>query len=147
MIVHDWNKSEPIRDKFDMIPFTKECVSALNEIILKTKCKIVLSSDHRHNYNLNTIKEIFKYNECIDFPFSITPLSKTYTSDNLDKGRADEILMWLDNCALHIESWVAVDDLNLGIHSDYFKNHFIDCQNGISNVKEEVIYNLNNRNV
>ncbi len=139
MIVHDWNKADPPRDKFDMLPFTKECVDALNEILSKTNCKIVLSSDHRNDHSLKTLNDIFIFNGCNSGPISITPSSITYTSDNLDEGRCDEILSWIFDSNVPIEKWVAVDDLNLSSLGD----NFIGTQMGIHLVKDKIIQFLN----
>lgn len=149
MTVWDYTKADPEPNKFDMAPFTPECVEALNEIITKTNCEIVLSSDHRWNHEFDKLKEIFKYNKCIKGPISITPLSKRYNSIDLDNLRSDEIMIWLSNFDVFIdepvEKWVAVDDLDLD--KDDFKqdmeNHFVQCMNGIHLVKDKIIDSLN----
>jgi hypothetical protein len=143
MTVHDWNKADPPRDQFNMLPFTEECVDALNEIISKTNCKIVLSSDHRNNHSLKTLNDIFIFNGCIDGPIDITPSSKKYKGDNLDDGRAHEISMWLNNN--HGDTWVAVDDLMLGSgeFKELMNGHFVETQMGIHLVKEKIISILN----
>lgn len=150
MIVWDWHIAEPDRNKFDMLPFNQECVLALNEIINKTNCEIVLSSDHRHNYDSETLKEIFYFNGCIKAPISITPVSRRFSSMDLDNLRADEILLWLKNSNSlineKIEKWVAVDDLDLDINifKEVMKKHFIQTLSGIHLVKDKIIKLLNN---
>ena len=144
MIVHDWNKADPPRDKFDMLPFTKECVEALNDIILKTGCKIVLSSDHKHNHDLETLREIFIFNGCIEGPIDITPTSPLYRGDNLDDGRAHEIIMWIESTDFDFK-WASVDDLFLdkGEFREIMKDNFVETQNGIHLVKDKIIEILN----
>lgn len=139
MTVHDWNKADPTRDKFDMLPFTKECVDALNEIISKTNCKIVLSSDHRHDHSLKILNDIFIFNGCLSGPISITPSSKLYTADNLDEGRCDEIMSWIFDSDITIDRWIAVDDLNLSSLGD----NFINTQAGIHLIKDKIIQFFN----
>ena len=139
MTVWDWNMAEPQRNKFDMVPFTKECVTALNEIIEKTDCKIVLSSDHRWNHTLEELNEMFKLNGCISGPIDITPLSKRFNSMDLDNLRADEIIMWLKENT--VDKWVAVDDLDLDINifKEDMRNHFAQTLAGIHLVKDKII--------
>lgn len=139
MTVHDWNKADPPRDQFDMLPFTKECVDALNEIISKTNCKIVLSSDHRNDHSLKTLNDIFIFNGCIEGPIGITPNSISYTTDNLDEGRCDEILSWIFESDIHIDNWVSVDDLDLSSLGE----NFIGTQMGIHLVKDQIIQFFN----
>lgn len=139
MTVHDWNKADPPRDKFDMLPFTKECVYALNEIISETNCKIVLSSDHRNDHLLKTLNDIFIFNGCSSGPIDITPNSRTYTADNLDEGRCDEILSWIFDSNVPVDRWVAVDDLDLSSLGD----NFIGTQMGIHLVKDRIIQFFN----
>lgn len=139
MTVWDWKIAEPQRNKFDMLPFTKECVVALNEILEKTNCEIVLSSDHRWNHTLETLVEIFHFNGCIKGPIDITPLSRRFNSCDLDNLRADEIMMWLkDN---PVDKWSAVDDLDLdlNIFKEDMKGHFAQTLAGIHLVKEKII--------
>ena len=149
MTVWDYTKADPELNKFDMAPFTPECVEALNEIITKTDCEIVLSSDHRWNHEFDKLKEIFYFNGCIKSPISITPLSKAYNSLDLDNLRAAEIVKWFSITfnqidISNIEKWVAVDDLDLD--KDDFKqdmeNHFVQCMNGIHLVKDKIIDSL-----
>ena len=76
MVVWNHNEAEPPRNQFDTVDFTPECVIALNEILDKTGCEIILSSDHRWNHTKEVLDEIFKHNKCHKSPINITPLSK-----------------------------------------------------------------------
>ena len=140
MTVWDWNIAEPNRNKFGMVPFTKECVSALNEIVEKTGCEIVLSSDHRWNHTLETLVEIFHFNGCTKGPIDITPMSKRFNSTDLDNLRAAEIMDWLGNHP-EITKWVAVDDLDLDLNTfkEDMRGHFSQTLAGIHLIKEKII--------
>lgn len=143
MTVWDWNMADTQRNKFDMVPFTKECVIALNEILEKTNCEIVLSSDHRVNHDLPILNEIFEFNGCIKGPIDITPVSKNFNSCDLDNLRSDEIMMWLkDN---PVDKWSAVDDLDLDINifKEDMRGHFVQTLAGIHLVKDKIINILN----
>ena len=137
--VWNWNVAEPQRNKFGMVPFTKECVTALNEILDKTKCEIVLSSDHRWNHTLETLVEIFHFNGCSKGPIDITPQSFRFNSMDLDNMRSDEIMMWLKENPVH--KWVAVDDLDLDINifKEDMRGHFTQTLAGIHLVKDKII--------
>jgi hypothetical protein len=129
-----------------MAPFTKECVIALNEILEKTNCEIVLSSDHRWNHDLPTLKEIFEFNGCIKGPIDITPQSFKFNACDLDNLRSDEIMMWLKNNP--VDKWSAVDDLDLdiNIYKEDMKGHFAQTLAGIHLVKDKIINILNETN-
>jgi len=133
-------------NKWDVYMFDPKCVSVLNFILQETGCDIILSSDWRHNLTLQEIREIFVHNGIIKGPIGYTSLSKTYTGNNLEGGRSDEILLWVKT---HIwkndVNWCAVDDLNMD--EKLFPN-FVHCPNeheGIkqSGIKEKIIKILN----
>jgi len=133
-------------NKWDAYMFGPKCVSVLNYIIQETGCEIILSSDWRHLYTLQEIREIFVHNGVIKGPIGYTPRSKSYTGDNLEGGRADEIKDWLKAHAWKDDiKWVAVDDLNMDEH--LFPN-FVLCPResegiGQNGVKEKIIKILN----
>jgi len=143
MVVWNHNEAEPPRNQFDTVDFTPECVTSLNEILDKTNCEIILSSDHRWNHSLEELDEIFKHNKCIKSPINITPLSKRFNSMDLDNMRAHEILMFLEKNP--VDNWVAVDDLDLDINifKEEMNNHFTNTLNGIHLVKDKIIELLN----
>jgi len=86
-------------NKWGTYRFDSKCVSTLNFIIQETGCEIILSSDWRFHYTLQEIREIFEHNGVIKGPIGFTPRSKTYTGNNLENGRSDEIKMWLEHNA------------------------------------------------
>lgn len=93
--------------------FSSACVYILNEILLETDAQIIVSSDWRLHYDLRALCEIYKNNDIVRCPISITPDLWTKNSDvkDLEKLRAKEILMWLKD--KNIDKWVAIDDMNL----------------------------------
>lgn len=101
-------------NKWDAYMFDHKAVAVLNFILQETGAEIIISSDLRYNYTLQEMREIFCHNNVIKGPIGFTPSCKTYTADNLEGGRADEILLWVKT---HIwkddVKWIAVDDLNM----------------------------------
>jgi hypothetical protein len=101
-------------NKWDAYMFDPKCVAVLNFILQETGAEIILSSDWRHQYTLQEMREIFAHNFVLKGPIGFTPSSKTYTGMNLEGGRADEIEMWIKMHAWKGDiKWVAVDDLNM----------------------------------
>lgn len=125
--------------------YYEKCVAVLNSIIRETNCEIVVSSDWRTTLRLPQMIEVFEMNGVIKTPIGYTPNSKLYRGDNLDVGRASEIMMWVE---LHgVENWVAVDDLDLeksGYDALLDVTHFVKTPKvteGIkqSGIKEKII--------
>lgn len=114
--------------------FDTKCVAVLNYIIQETGCEIIISSDWRHDMTLHEMREMYAQYGVIKGPIGYTPLSKTYTGDNLDGGRADEIKMWIKTHAWKDDvKWVAVDDLFMEEH--LFPN-FVLCNNHMEGIKQ-----------
>jgi len=94
--------------------FDPKCVAVLNFILQETGAEIIMSSDWRHTYTLQEMREIFCHNNVIKGPIGFTARSNTYIANNLEGGRADEIKHWI---AVHAWKedikWVAIDDLNM----------------------------------
>jgi hypothetical protein len=129
-------------NKWDSYMFDHKAVAVLNFILQETGAEIILSSDWRHTYTLQEMREIFCHNNVIRGPIGFTPSSKTYTGMNLEGGRVDEIKMWLTTHAWKDDiKWVAIDDLNM---SEGLFGHFAWCpkeQEGIKRlgVKEKIL--------
>jgi hypothetical protein len=105
-----------------------------NEIIEKTGAELVLSSDWKHYYTMNQMKEIFlEFNGVIKAPFDRTPFSSEYTAMNLEGGRVTEIKMWLEENKekLGITHWVAVDDLKM-----FELENFVNCPKSMEGIKQ-----------
>ena len=134
------------KNKWDSYMFDHKAVAVLNFILQETGAEIILSSDWRHHYTLQEMREIFCHNNVIRGPIGFTSLSKTYLATNLEGGRADEIQAWLDTHAWKGDvKWVVIDDLNMG---DRFPDNFVLCPNeneGIKRmgIKDKIISILN----
>lgn len=133
-------------NKWDAYMFDIKCVAVLNFILQETGAEIILSSDWRHTYTLQEMREIFCHNNVIKGPIGFTSLMKTYTGDNLSGGRSDEIIEWINLHAWKKDiKWVAIDDLNM---SERLGDNFVLCpreQEGIkrTGIKEKIIKILN----
>ena len=115
-----------IENEFGSIyPFSKGAVKQLNYILEQTHAKIVLSSTWRLLYDIETMKKIFEWNECIDYPIDYTVI---YHSDSLNiviaRERVDEIKEYVERNKDTIEKWVAIDDENL---DRLGREHFVRC--------------------
>jgi len=126
-----WGKGND--NKWGSYMFDPKCVALLNLILQLTGAEIVLSSDWKTHYTLLEMKEIFAHNGVIKGPIGFTPSSKTYTGDNLEGGRIDEIKMWLETHAWKDDiKWVAIDDLPM---HDLGKN-FVHCPRHLEGIKQ-----------
>jgi hypothetical protein len=129
-------------NKWDSYMFDPKAVAVLNFILQETGAEIIITSDWRHHYTLQEMREIFCHNNIIKGPIGFTNRSNTYTADNLEDGRADEILHWIKTHAWKDDiKWVAVDDLNM---SERLHPNFVLCpreQEGIKQVgvKEKIL--------
>lgn len=135
--------------------FDAKCVAVLNFILQETGAEIILSSDWRHQYTLQEMREIFCHNNVIKGPIGFTDMSKSYTATNLEGGRSEEINHWLKVHAWKGDvKWVAVDDLNMSEKFDEMGNvisgvkNFVHCPNdqaGIKGhgIKEKILAFLN----
>jgi hypothetical protein len=128
-------------NQWDAEPFSAKAVAILNNILLQTGAKIVVSSDWRNHYTLQEMRDIYAANGVIRGPIGYTINSLKYRGDNLEGGRTEEILEWVNRH--RIEHWVAIDDL------DMFElgQHFVHCkkpQAGIkaTGVKEKILQAL-----
>ena len=88
----------------ELIPFDKEAVEILNNIILQTDAEIVISSDWKRWCSLSNMKIFYKLQGIIKTPIGYTPIIKGFN-------RALEIKNWLNNN--QVNKWVAIDDLYL----------------------------------
>jgi hypothetical protein len=122
--------SIPVEYRFDN--FDKKAIEILNEILETTGAEIVVSSDWRLHANLEELGEYYESQGIIKKPFDVTerfhytnweaegriptdfPWNRT---DGLEQERHFEIKEWLKNHS-EVTHWVAVDDLNMGIHME-----------------------------
>ena len=122
--------SIPIEYRFDN--FDVKAVKILNEILEETDAEIVVSSDWQNFATLDELGEYYESQGIIKNPFDVTerfhytnweaegriptdfPWNRT---DGLEQERHFEIKEWLKNHS-EVTHWVAVDDLNMGIHME-----------------------------
>ena len=107
-------------DIFD--PFCPKAIKVLNEIIEKTDCEIVVSSDWRIYKDLSYMQEMYSNRGIIKPPIDYTDIMdlgnihETQTHKDCNEMyariRENEINHWLDK-HVHIELWAAVDDLHM----------------------------------
>ena len=121
-------------NKWDSYMFDPKSVAMLNFILHETGADIILSSDWRHTYTLQEMREIFAHNNVFKGPIGFTERSNTYTGGNLEGGRSDEINHWIKVHAWKNDiKWVAIDDLNMTEKFDEMGNivsgvkHFVHC--------------------
>jgi hypothetical protein len=117
-----------------------KCVKVLNEILTITDADIVVSSDWKHHFDLDTLAEIFMWQGVSKIPMDVTPYIKGATMQQLDEFRAKEILMHVEQH--RPDKWVAVDDLKMMPWLE--EEHFVETprwMEGIkqSGVKEKII--------
>jgi len=135
--------------RFNIYNFDMKAVKVLNEILEETNPIIILSSDWRINYDINTLNDIFVHNKVNEV---ITDTTEDFWGDRslslyhseLEMYRANEIIAYVHN--YQIKNYVVVDDFNL---AEWFPNNFVHTskvnmvikQTGI---KEKIIKILNN---
>lgn len=120
--------------------WSQECCTALNQLLDKSEALVVLSSDWRLHYSLDDMKELFwlysiNANKLIGF----TGNERRGMTSHLESNRSSEIHSWKDRH--RIESWVAIDDLPLGL-SNFI--HIQDTSKGLTQeLADEALTYLN----
>lgn len=98
--------------------FDKKAIKVLNEIIEKTDCEIVVSSDWRLYAPLDQMQELYKIRGIKKSPIAYTESKRDllYISDHdsAESVRCQEIRHYLKEHP-EVEKWVAVDDMWMGI--------------------------------
>jgi hypothetical protein len=150
----DSNPETPMDIRMDT--FDTKAVKVLKEIIEKTGCEIVISSDWKRWGTLKQIQEMY-ITRGIKPPIDITPFIKDCTihgnnfiwSDKweLEQERSIEIKQWVHDHP-EVTHWVAVDDLDMN-NGESWKNwgldNFVHCKRpygeGIkqSGIKEKIL--------
>lgn len=150
----DSNPDTPMDIRMDN--FNEKAVKVLKEIIEKTDCELVISSDWKRHGTLEQLKEMF-ITRGIKPPIDITPfyiglvregkLPKNLVVpyfDSLAFERHIEIEHWLKEHP-EVTNWVAVDDLNMTKKDGWGLENFVHCKRpyneGIkqSGLKEKII--------
>jgi hypothetical protein len=154
--------SIPVMERFDN--FNGKAIKVLNEILEKTGAEIIVSSDWKRWASLEELGLFYEEQGIIKKPIALTPKLSDFDeySEALfhykgwyERARILEIEHWLKNNP--VESWVAVDDMQLGeyINIDGSTNgglknfvHTPRLYEGIkqSGVKEKIIKFLNDKN-
>ena len=117
----DSKKEVPVEYRFD--DFDTKAIKVLNEIIEKTGCEIVVSSDWRYHANLEELGYYYMKQGVIKKPIAVTDIFQDifpkewnafrFRAD-LELERSMEIGHWLENHP-EVTHWVAVDDLNMSV--------------------------------
>jgi hypothetical protein len=133
-----WEKHDFARDIGMQYRFNEGCIKVLNQILKITDADIVLTSDWREHYDLQTLDNIFKFNNVIKSPIDVTEIySKTI--QELEKFRGSEINDYIYK--KNITNYVIIDDLDLSPYVS--KENFVKTivREGIkqSNIKEKIL--------
>ena len=92
-------------------PFDKVCVQKLNKILTETQAEIILSSEWRHDYTMDELDIIFKWNKSIKSPIAIT-------TDEWEFDRCRQIKTFLDEHT--VNKFTIIDDMVLDCFPDQF---------------------------
>ena len=157
----DSKKEVPVEYRFDN--FDTKAIKVLNEIIEKTGCEIVVSSDWKLHATLEELGDYYESQGIIKRPIDLTPNIQNCTVHgnlfiwslrwDLEQTRTIEIRQYLHDHP-EVTHWVSVDDLNMGKIGEPWKDVWaIDnfvltprSSEGIkqSGVKEKIIKYLKN---
>jgi len=139
----EWGSRFKSKEGLDSIfdRFNQKALNVLNQIIEKTDCEIVISSDWRYHATLERMGDLYEMRGIKKKPIDYTVNSRI---SSLEEGRALEIKEWLEQHP-EVTGWVAVDDLDM---SPYLSNFILTSRSyeGIkqSGIKEKIIKKLNN---
>jgi hypothetical protein len=145
-------KKLPVEFRFDN--FDLKAVKVLNEIIEKTDCEIVVSSDWKLHASLEELGDYYISKGISKKPIAITPKMEEFDPETnnlfmwkgwLERKRITEIKKFLEENK-EITHWVAVDDLNMSneFHRDLGLPNFVltpKMTQGIkqSGIKEKIL--------
>lgn len=90
----------------------EDCV-ALAEIIKRTDAKVVISSDWKKYYTLEELGLFFEFYEIPNVIIGVTHERKAKLRSAPPHDRAYQIRDWLEEHADEVETWVAIDDMNV----------------------------------
>lgn len=109
---HNWGSRVRNNEKFDR--FDRKCIKALNHILDKTDCEIVVSSNWKIASTLLEMQQLYKQYGVNKYPIGLTDdLLYEYPNDNYWDVRRYEILKYIEEN--NIEQSCAVDDLPLNM--------------------------------
>ncbi len=139
------NSQVPLYLRFDN--FDNKSIKVLNEIIEKTNCEIVISSDWRLDATLDELGEYYINNGIIKKPIGVTKLID-YCDIDLnfnwnpslyrEQERIFEIKQYLKDHP-EITHWVAVDDMDLSYDYYHKLNNFVHTPKPLEGIKQNGI--------
>lgn len=112
--------------------FNARAVQMFNEVLEVTNADIIISSDWKHHYSLESLQGIFQWQKVIRVPIDITPSLKFTSMQLLEENRAKEILEHVDKFKPGF--WVAIDDLDLRTWIN--DKHFVFCTRFMEGIKQ-----------
>jgi len=112
--------------------FNAKAVQMFNEVLEVTNADIIISSDWKQHYSLESLQGIFKWQKVIKVPIDITPSLKFTSMQLLEENRAKEILEHVDKFKPGF--WVAIDDLDLRTWIN--DKHFVLCPRFMEGIKQ-----------
>jgi hypothetical protein len=140
-------KEIPVDLRFDN--FDQKAIKILNRILSETEADIVVSSDWRLHANLEELGDYYEDQGILKRPIAVTPQLKDFDEDAtalfswkgwLERARCLEIQHWLSKNS--VDSWVAVDDLNMS--NEYLNpglDHFVLTSRSNEGIKQVGIAN------
>lgn len=123
-----FKNKEGLDSTFDR--FNDKAIKVLNDIIEKTDCEIVISSDWRFHGTLEQMQELYKIRGIKKSPIGYTPSAISNTSkfwsskSEPNETRSYEIKDWLEEHP-EVTHWVAVDDLDMSNHFGPISGNYI----------------------
>ena len=91
--------------------FDRDAVEILNQIITRTACDIVVSSDWKTSAPLEYMQKFYQQQGVVKSPIAYTTWLSGYQTYH--EQRASEISLWIEQNP-EIKQWAAVDDLYMG---------------------------------
>jgi hypothetical protein len=120
--------SKKRHEEWNCYSFDKKCVNVFNDILEATDARIILSSDWKTHYDLDTMNNIFEWNKIVTplegFTDDLWGTAEFRSLDQLEEVRASEILKYVKDHDVDDYHWVAIDDLDLSpyLHDSNFVN-------------------------
>lgn len=122
----------PKDNDWDAKPFSQKGMITLNNAILSTDARVVISSDWRKHYSLQVMRDIFVAAGILYGEDTIIGYTKIIGYGDYKSNRAQEILEWV---SLHRpDQWVAIDDLDLSPYLS--EDNFVHCKYPIEGIKQ-----------
>lgn len=91
----------------------EEC-DALAEIIRRTDAKVVISSDWKKYFSKEQLGQFFEFYGIPNTIIGVTHDQKAKLSSDRTYDRAKQIADWVNDHVDEIETWVAIDDMEIG---------------------------------